>query len=288
MFKFNCDAEGDNAPNPSELSAAPQIPELPGNEVPFDECLLQERVDAELYEQYRFGETLLKKCVKQGHLVDSQHNAELVRSDLVPGVYEGGFKLWECAISLIEYVQQEKLQLSQQRVLELGCGHALPSIYALLCGAEVTMQDYVSESLLLAFDKLFWQNHEVLRDVTQRNVLLNGAELLARSRFVAGDWAHMHGLVGAGTYDVIFSSDTIYDTRNYAKLIALVQHALSPHGIALFAAKTYYFGVGGSVSVFVDQLQRSGLKCELVQRTVDAASNIREVLRISKQSSVLE
>ena len=32
------------------------------------------------------------------------------------------------------------------RVLELGCGAALPSIYAMLQGAHVTFQDYVSIS----------------------------------------------------------------------------------------------------------------------------------------------
>lgn len=74
-------------------------------------------------------------------------------SDLVPGVYEGGLKTWECSLDLVEHLHN--LQLSSnfggftgQRVLEvrlqlyplvlnesnnqkIGCGTAMPSLYIL-------------------------------------------------------------------------------------------------------------------------------------------------------------
>ena len=56
----------------------------------------------------------------------------------------GGFKLWECAIDLaahLRHLQQSgKFQLTGKRVMELGCGHGLPGIVALLAGAEVHFQ----------------------------------------------------------------------------------------------------------------------------------------------------
>ena len=47
-------------------------------------------------------------------------------SDLVRGVYEGGFKTWECSIDLVEYLSQlPKEQISGKRVLEVSkcCQH---------------------------------------------------------------------------------------------------------------------------------------------------------------------
>ena len=57
----------------------------------------------------------------------------LDKSDLVPGIYEGGFKLWECCIDLVKFLneQKERVPLKGKRVMELGCGHGFPGIFAL-------------------------------------------------------------------------------------------------------------------------------------------------------------
>lgn len=57
-------------------------------------------------------------------------------ADLIPGVYEGGRKLWEASVDLVEYLVREKIGLEGKRVLELGCGHGLPGILALQNGAK--------------------------------------------------------------------------------------------------------------------------------------------------------
>jgi protein-histidine N-methyltransferase len=57
------------------------------------------------------------------------------QTDLVPGVYEGGFKTWECAIDLVAHLEECISQegdvslLCDAKVTELGCGTALPSMY---------------------------------------------------------------------------------------------------------------------------------------------------------------
>ena len=73
--------------------------------------------------------------------------ANSVHSDLIPGIYEGGMKIWECAHDLIEYLATESaISLCGRRVLELGCGVGLPEIFALLCGAECAhFQDFNRE-----------------------------------------------------------------------------------------------------------------------------------------------
>lgn len=65
----------------------------------------------------------------------------------------GGFKLWECAIDLAQYLCKEysldklvtsktdpSFELVGKRILELGCGQGLPGIVPLLAGAEVHFQ----------------------------------------------------------------------------------------------------------------------------------------------------
>ncbi|KAF6763186.1 hypothetical protein DFP72DRAFT_1000579 [Ephemerocybe angulata] len=55
-------------------------------------------------------------------------------SDLLPGVYEGGLKTWECSLDLVEYLESSDSfkSYSGNRVIELGCGTAIPSLYVLL------------------------------------------------------------------------------------------------------------------------------------------------------------
>ncbi|KAI0360363.1 hypothetical protein OH77DRAFT_1418261 [Trametes cingulata] len=93
-------------------------------------------------------------------------------SDLVPGVYEGGLKTWECSLDLVDcldsiYSTDVAEKLRGKRVLELGCGTAVPSLYLLQSifskppsassNIHIHLQDY---------------NDLALRLVTLPNVLL--------------------------------------------------------------------------------------------------------------------
>lgn len=137
--------------------------------------------------------------------VNSTDILGMSNTDLVPGKYEGGLKLWECAIDLVNILQGEvkdgRLSFRGKRVLELGCGHGLPGVYACLKGASlVHFQDF---------------NVEVLRSLTIPNVSANLD--MARSRqnhgsesgqtptkakqlspdvhFYSGDWEDMTNLL---------------------------------------------------------------------------------------------
>lgn len=67
-------------------------------------------------------------------------------SDLIPGVYEGGAKIWECTDDLLRYLSENYAddKWSKSKVLDLGCGSGLLGIFAFLKGAKVVFQDYVS------------------------------------------------------------------------------------------------------------------------------------------------
>ncbi|KAK7684947.1 hypothetical protein QCA50_011782 [Cerrena zonata] len=53
-------------------------------------------------------------------------------SDLVPGVYEGGLKTWECSLDLVICLHdlfRDDTKLLGKRIIELGCGTAVPTLY---------------------------------------------------------------------------------------------------------------------------------------------------------------
>lgn len=57
-------------------------------------------------------------------------------SDLVSGVYEGGLKIWECSLDLVDYISANALEFKDKSVLELGCGQGLPGVMCMLVGAK--------------------------------------------------------------------------------------------------------------------------------------------------------
>jgi SAM-dependent methyltransferase len=197
-------------------------------------------------------------------------------SDLAPGVYEGGFKLWEGAADLVTHLQEtEKLHgvsYAGKKVLELGCGHGVPGIYLWKQGAEVHLQDY---------------NSEVLELLTIPNARLNATEenkeAMERVEFYAGDWGLLTELLPRHAYDVILTAETIYNVNSLPRLFALIKHCLKPpHGVCYVAAKSYYFSVGGGCRQFEEMVNRDGLLETSVEKVIkDGSSNVREIIKVS-------
>ncbi|KAG7543043.1 S-adenosyl-L-methionine-dependent methyltransferase [Arabidopsis thaliana x Arabidopsis arenosa] len=212
----------------------------------------------------------------------------LPNSDLVPGVYEGGLKLWEGSIDLVKTLEKESqtgnLSLSGNRVLELGCGHALPGIYACLKGSDVVhFQDF---------------NAEVLRCLTIPNLNANLSEKSSsvsvgetEVRFFAGDWSEVHQVLPLvnndgetnkkGGYDVILMAETIYSISAQKSLYQLIKRCLAyPDGAVYMAAKKYYFGVGGGTRQFLSMIEKDG-------KMVYSMMNIKQGLHCSSSTMIL-
>eukprot|EP01135_Chromosphaera_perkinsii_P000300 Nk52_evm69s62 gene=Nk52_evmTU69s62 len=167
-----------------------------------------------------------------------QHN-----SDLIPGVYEGGMKTWECSLDLVRFCASH-MDFKGLRVIELGCGSALPGIYAAMNSAKcVYFQDY---------------NVEVIQNITIPNAQMNLTELqLSQCRFFSGDWGTLaENVLTGGKFDVILTSETIYSSKSQSRLYGVISQILNPEGGVVFVgAKTYYFGVGGGTRQFEDLIK---------------------------------
>ncbi|CAI9771153.1 unnamed protein product [Fraxinus pennsylvanica] len=205
------------------------------------------------------GLTLLKGRVS------TQEVFALSNSDLVPGKYEGGLKLWEGSIDLIKALssdmQDGKLSFGGKRILELGCGHGLPGIFACLKGAAtVHFQDF---------------NAEVLQHLTIPNVKAN---IQKKSQYLT-DVNECSSIEA----DTRFFAETVYSISALPSLFKLIKKCGNrPHGVVYMAAKKHYFGVGGGSRRFISMVEKDGaFASSLVSEVADGSSNVREVWKLS-------
>ena len=192
-------------------------------------------------------------------------------SDLIPGVYEGGLKIWECTHDLLMYLSSNDVDFTGKCVLDLGCGAGLLGIYALLNKArEVHFQDY---------------NPEVIDFLTIPNAMLNiskkhneGSSVLGKTRFFSGKWSNFKPLDFNSSpmqYDVILTSETIYNSSSHAELLNVLYRHLDKRGFILVAAKTHYFGVGGTLGMFTKLIaQDHVLNHDIVKETATSVPRI--------------
>uniref|UniRef100_A0A182RGG9 protein-histidine N-methyltransferase n=1 Tax=Anopheles funestus TaxID=62324 RepID=A0A182RGG9_ANOFN len=200
--------------------------------------------------------------------------AESDHSDLVPNRYEGGLKVWECTYDLGEYLaatDERKAELHGKKVLDLGCGAGILGIEALLLGSSCN-KDVLTKLTMVNYDL---------------NCRLNETDAAAQEsptvdvKFFSGDWGcftdkYKH------TYDLILTSETIYSTQNYTKLLTLFDRKLVPDGVVYIAAKTYYFGVGGGVRLFEQAIDKDGrFRHEVVWKCDTGVK--REIVRLTRK-----
>ncbi|MGA8218999.1 MAG: 50S ribosomal protein L11 methyltransferase [Solirubrobacterales bacterium] len=108
--------------------------------------------------------------------------------------------LWRSGVALARELDREDLR--GLRVVELGCGLAVPSIAAARGGAEVIATDGDIDALGLV----------------RRNAEENDVEV----ETAAVDWADPDELVDRGPFDLVLASDVLYERPGVAMLLELL------------------------------------------------------------------
>ncbi|NXP27903.1 MET18 methyltransferase, partial [Scytalopus superciliaris] len=204
-------------------------------------------------------------------------------SDLIPGVYEGGLKIWECTFDLMDYFSEAKIEFSNKTVLDLGCGAGLLGIVALKGKAErVHFQDY---------------NSTVIEEITLPNVVANcinegssrkaskppakrpkkgegSPDALTKCRFFSGEWSEVSQLLSSSNklfskYDIILTSETIYNPDYYSALHDTLAQLLDKNGHVYLASKVHYFGVGGGIYLFEKLIEERNVFRTSIVKTID-------------------
>jgi len=233
--------------------------------------------------------------------------------DLVPGKYEGGLKVWELSIDLarflynINHFDLEKYQFKclestslnqfqliknffnkfsnssdnsdskEIRILELGCGHALPSLSVCKYLDDAIYEIYTkSMKNLKIIVHLQDFNKQIVEDITFENVKkfieiikekwtntpLGEIPFEIIPEFVYGDWKDLNNknTLPKDYYNLILSSETIYNSENYKSLLDLFKKCLikkENEAFVLLSSKTYYFGCGGNLSAFIQLAKKA-------------------------------
>ncbi|NXB20449.1 MET18 methyltransferase, partial [Rhagologus leucostigma] len=210
-------------------------------------------------------------------------------SDLIPGVYEGGLKIWECTFDLMDYFSEAEIEFTNKTVLDLGCGAGLLGIVALRGKADrVHFQDY---------------NSTVIDEITLPNVVANcinegrrmgsgkdrkasklpskrprkaegSPDVLNRCRFFSGEWSQVSQLLLSSNkpfskYDIILTSETIYNPDYYSALHDTLAQLLDKNGCVYLASKVHYFGVGGGIYLFEKFIEEKNVFRTTMVKTID-------------------
>uniref|UniRef100_A0A7I4YCD4 protein-histidine N-methyltransferase n=1 Tax=Haemonchus contortus TaxID=6289 RepID=A0A7I4YCD4_HAECO len=189
-------------------------------------------------------EELVKQRIFENGFDHDSAFESITHSDRTTHVYEGGFKIWECCFDLCQLVDEESANIHGKRVLELGCGAGLPAI---LCArrdaTHVTLHDF---------------NDCVIQCFTKENMRLNDVEK-SKYNLISGSWTDFPSTIEPRSFDLILTSETIYNPDDYVALHDAFDHALSPDGMIWVAAKTFYFGVGGDIATFTEFIAKKGV-----------------------------
>ena len=121
--------------------------------------------------------------------------------------------LWPSGIALAQHVAG--LRLDGKRVVELGCGLAVPSFAAVLAGAELVLAtDWASEAVDL--------------------VVVNAAANRLGVTAAVLDWASERAR-DLPSFDLVIAADVLYEERNALPILALLDAVVATDGEALIA-----------------------------------------------------
>ena len=122
--------------------------------------------------------------------------------------------------------------------------------------------------------------------MTIPNTLLNVPSDPQETRFFSGDWGTLETDIlqkeiknEDDKFDLILTSETIYNVENQTKLVSIFQNFIKQGGEVLVAAKSFYFGVGGGVKQFENLVKKCDLKVETARKYEEGVK--REILRIT-------
>jgi predicted nicotinamide N-methyase len=108
--------------------------------------------------------------------------------------------LWRSGVALAR--ELDGIPLRGLRVVELGCGLAVPSIAAARAGAEVLATDSDAEALEL-----------VARNARANDIRIETATV---------DWAQPEDLIRRAPFDLVLAADVLYERGSVALLLSLL------------------------------------------------------------------
>jgi predicted nicotinamide N-methyase len=146
--------------------------------------------------------------------------------------------LWRSGVELAR--ELDAVELRGLRVVELGCGLAMPSIAAARAGAELLATDSDPEAL------------ELLAQNAQGNDV--------RIEMAVVDWAQPDELLSRAPFDLALAADVLYERSSVASLLSLLPR-LAPEAWIADPGRP-------AAGAFLDEARRRGWRVETTTRDV--------------------
>ncbi|XP_059539411.1 EEF1A lysine methyltransferase 3 [Myotis daubentonii] len=161
-------------------------------------------------------------------------------------------RVWDAALSLCNYFENQNVDFRDKKVIELGAGTGIVGILAALQGGDVTITD-LPPAL------------EQIQGNVQANVPAGG-----RAQVRALSWG-IDQHVFPGDYDLVLGADIVYLESTFPLLLGTLQHLCGPHGTIYLASK---MREEHGTESFFQYLLPQHFQLELAQRDEDENVNI--------------
>ncbi|KAL1517258.1 hypothetical protein ABEB36_001045 [Hypothenemus hampei] len=153
----------------------------------------------------------------------SNHNKGQVLEIFIPELLQASYSFytWPSAPVLAWFLWENRLELKNKRILELGSGTALPGILAAKCGAYVTLTDSATLPKSLAH--------------INRSCQLNNLSNSSQVRIIGLTWGlFLSNFESIGPVDLIIGSDCFFEPTAFENIIATVSYILENNTGAKF------------------------------------------------------
>ncbi|XP_023019352.1 histone-arginine methyltransferase METTL23 [Leptinotarsa decemlineata] len=148
-----------------------------------------------------------------------EEKLEVVIPELLQASYS--FYTWPSSPVLAWFLWENRQELVNKNVLELGCGTALPGIVAAKCGAKVVLSESATLPKSLAH--------------TRRSCQLNNLVLNQHVKVIGLTWGlFLNDLDSIGPLDFILGSDCFFEPSTFEEILVTVSYLLEPNADAKF------------------------------------------------------
>ncbi|XP_057254159.1 EEF1A lysine methyltransferase 3 [Pezoporus wallicus] len=127
--------------------------------------------------------------------------------------------VWEAALALARFLEQQRFEFRGRSVIELGAGTGILGILAAMLGGDVTITD-----------------RPVALDQIRENVRLNFPGTGTRPRVRALEWGRDEDSFPRD-FQVVLGSDLVYDPASFPALLRALRHLCGPRSRALLSAR---------------------------------------------------
>jgi predicted nicotinamide N-methyase len=162
--------------------------------------------------------------------------------------------LWEAGIGLSQFLSQ--YDINQKKVLEIGCGLALPSFIVTRKGGDVTATDFHADV------PLFLELNQKQNNVFFPYKVMNWRDEVERTKN------------DLGTFDLVIGSDILYESQHPNEVAAALISFLKPNGKIILADPGRAY-----IQQFVTAMKGLGYSERLITSTVRAELTQRNAAR---------